>query len=341
MPNNPFLLDQTPAGGLIIPITADPGGLAGLTILGLGGPPAEVDLSPDAVNWVPASAPTTLEAGQYLRLTRTDSSPVVTTLFCTFPDGSGGSVSLGHDAQGYLTLNGEAWPDRAQFEALRARVDAQIGGGAAAGSGEVARLRASPGPNLLQQLTGTTEVREILRLRVTPVYQADLTVATEVRVQVPADATAVPAGLTSPVLVGTPTLLDSGGARWLSIPIRALLGNGAAASVLLDFGALYPVVTSTTGEGVTGQIGAEATASAQGAPIDAALGVQLLLAGPRTVVDRLAPDALPFVESPTPAGQFPDPGLEVVLGGAPYLRLRLAGQEFEMPFTAVGGGEAT
>lgn len=334
----PFPLDVTPSEGLILTVTDDLGGFAGLTLRGLTGPDAAVEAQSDDGTWIQVAYPHTLTAGVPIRLTRTDTSTTLTTLFCTFPDGSGGSVSLGRDAQGYLTLNGEAWPDRAQFEALAARVDAQTGGSAAPGGGGVARLRASPGPDLLQVLTGTTGVRGIRRLSVTPVYQADLTVATEVRVQVPAGATEIPAGLTSPVLVGAPSLLDSGGARWLAIPVRALLGNGAATRVQLDFGEAYPLVTSTTGEGTTGQIGTEATTSAQGAPIDAALGVHLLLAGPRTVVDRLSPDALPFVFDPTPAGQFPDPGLEVVLSGTPYLRLRSGGQEFTLPFAAAGGG---
>ena len=88
MPANPILLDKTPANGLILPITADLGGLAGLTIQGQGGPPAQVELSFDMEIWFPAGAPYTVEAGQYLRLTRTDDSPILTTIYATFPDPS-------------------------------------------------------------------------------------------------------------------------------------------------------------------------------------------------------------------------------------------------------------
>lgn len=86
MPANPILLDQTPAGGLLLNVTDAPGGLVGLTLLSQDGPPADIEVSYDGVSWSPVTLPYTVEVGSYLRLTRTDPVAMLTTINATFPD---------------------------------------------------------------------------------------------------------------------------------------------------------------------------------------------------------------------------------------------------------------
>lgn len=82
---NPILLAETPAGGHVLPVTADQGGLNGYILLGQLGPPATVEVSADGVAWQAPTYPHTLAAGETLRLTRTDTSAVLTTLRALAP----------------------------------------------------------------------------------------------------------------------------------------------------------------------------------------------------------------------------------------------------------------
>lgn len=229
------------------------------------------------------------------------------------------------------------WPSETQFKALAARVDAQA-------TGSVARLRAS-GPDVAQQITVAPQTRSVWHLRLRPNNLTADQSLSEIRVQVPAGATELPANLqiilgngAAPVvpLVGEARFVDVDGARWLSLPVRVRLSVSAFLPLHLNFGEAYPLVVSEDPADQNPDLLTEATATETGNVIGVLVGARLGMAGPRTVVDALSPDAWPFVDSPTPAAQFPDPGLEVVLGSSPYLRLRLGGQEYALPFTPQG-----
>ncbi|KQR37719.1 hypothetical protein [Deinococcus sp. Leaf326] len=82
---NPILLDVTPTGGFVLPVLAGRGGLSGYQLLGLDGP-GTAELSADSgVTWAELVYPYTLAPGEQLRLTRTDSGPVLTTLRALAP----------------------------------------------------------------------------------------------------------------------------------------------------------------------------------------------------------------------------------------------------------------
>ena len=81
---NPILFGPTPAGGAVLPVTADRGGLAGYVLLGQLGPPATVEVSAGG-GWTPLTYPHTLTTSEQLRLTRTDLSALMTTLLMLAP----------------------------------------------------------------------------------------------------------------------------------------------------------------------------------------------------------------------------------------------------------------
>lgn len=89
---NPILIDTTPAGGLTLTVTAGRGGLSGYQLLGLDGPSATIELSSDGATWAAVTYPHTLVAGEWLRLTRTDTSAALSVLRALAPEdtGSGG-----------------------------------------------------------------------------------------------------------------------------------------------------------------------------------------------------------------------------------------------------------
>lgn len=110
---NPILFGPTPAGGAVLPVTGDRGGLTGYIVLGIHGPSATVELHTDGA-WGPLAYPHTLAPGEQLRLTRTDPSAVLTTLRLLAPvdDGlppagnpdPGSSFSVVTDIDGYQTI---------------------------------------------------------------------------------------------------------------------------------------------------------------------------------------------------------------------------------------------
>ncbi|WP_272977102.1 hypothetical protein [Deinococcus geothermalis] len=85
MVTNPILLDVTPAGGLILEVTGERGGLGGYLLLGQDGPSASVEVSAGGATWQAVTYPVTLAAGQQLRLTRTDTSAALTTIRALAP----------------------------------------------------------------------------------------------------------------------------------------------------------------------------------------------------------------------------------------------------------------
>lgn len=139
---NPILLGVTPPGGLTLEVTAERGGLAGYVLLGQLGPPATVEVSlNDGLHFVPLSYPHTLEAGEQVRLTRTDPDGLLTTLralapveedavpppppapyaVATDPDGyqTLTNASATTDAQGYQTIpDAAATPDADGYESV-------------------------------------------------------------------------------------------------------------------------------------------------------------------------------------------------------------------------------
>ena len=81
--SSPLILPSaTPAGGILIDITAERGGLAGLILLSTQGPSVTLEVSdPSSGEFAPVTAlPRRLEAGQTLRLTRTDTSALSSTI---------------------------------------------------------------------------------------------------------------------------------------------------------------------------------------------------------------------------------------------------------------------
>lgn len=133
-----LLATSTPPEGLLIPVTG-PGGLAGVTLLGVDGPALTVEIGQGLpVTYTPANYPVTLVTDTLLRLTRTDDRAVVTVLrvqasseppppgdtpFTVQTDSEGyqtlpeGEVIT--DADGYQTItNGAATPDPDGFETV-------------------------------------------------------------------------------------------------------------------------------------------------------------------------------------------------------------------------------
>ena len=105
--SNPILLGVTPAGGLILEVTGGRGGLAGYILLGQHGPPCTVEVSTDnGATWRAITYPVTLAAGQQLRLTRTDTSAVLTTIRALAPlVAAPAAFALARDTEGFLTTD--------------------------------------------------------------------------------------------------------------------------------------------------------------------------------------------------------------------------------------------
>ena len=131
---NPILFGPTPAGGAVLPVTADRGGLAGYVLLGQLGPPATVEVSAGG-GWTPLTYPHTLTASEQLRLTRTDLSSLMTTLLMLAPvdDGPLPSVpppapapfSVQADPDGYqLITNAEVTTDPEGYQTIQSAVAA-------------------------------------------------------------------------------------------------------------------------------------------------------------------------------------------------------------------------
>lgn len=122
IPNPILLAAATPSSGLLLPVTGDPGGLAGYTLLSVSGPPVTLELSPSsAAPFAPVTLPVTLTAGQTLRLTRADSGRVISTIHATCPGGDGTPEAYitETDAQGYQTItNAEAITEPDGYQTL-------------------------------------------------------------------------------------------------------------------------------------------------------------------------------------------------------------------------------
>lgn len=227
------------------------------------------------------------------------------------------------------------YPTKAQFQDLQAQVEA--------GQADVTpRLRAS-GPDIVQALSGSTSVQGVRQLFLRPSGALGVQTTSAVRVQVPSGTTEVPEEiqvrvrygnipLTPIPLFGAASIVQEEGVTWLSLPVR--VDTSGYLVVHLQFGAAYPLVITTDGNEAMRALLIEAYAGAESDGPVGFGGAWLVTSGPRTVMGRLSPDAFPFVNTPTPPNVFADPGLEVVLDGeVPYLRLRVGGQEYTLPFT--------
>lgn len=96
---SPFLLNATPAGGVTILITSDPGGLNGYELTGQAGPPLTVKVNDQIVNY-----PVTLLTGDALGLERSDSSDLLSIIFAFAPVGETVAFEVTSDADGYQSI---------------------------------------------------------------------------------------------------------------------------------------------------------------------------------------------------------------------------------------------
>lgn len=126
---NPILIGPTPAGGVVLPVTADRGGLAGYVLLGQHGPAMTVELSTGTPAWTAPTYPHTLSVGELLRLTRTDGSPTLTTLrmlapvdddLTPSPEGpTPGTWTTTTDAEGFEAIEADAITDTEGFQTIQ------------------------------------------------------------------------------------------------------------------------------------------------------------------------------------------------------------------------------
>ena len=116
-----LLATATPPEGLLLPVTG-PGGLKGVTLLGVDGPDLTVVLGQGLpVTYAPVEYPLTLTAGMVLRLTRTDTSAAVSVLRVQAPaeDTTATPFTVQADAEGYETIpEGETTTDSDGFQTI-------------------------------------------------------------------------------------------------------------------------------------------------------------------------------------------------------------------------------
>lgn len=125
---SPILVGRTPAAGLILAVTAERGGLSGYVLLGQVGPPVSAELSSDGgLTWAALTFPHTLTPGEQLRLTRSDTSALLTTLHALAPVDEGAPPDGGADEpymtstdpEGYETVtNAEATTDADGYQTI-------------------------------------------------------------------------------------------------------------------------------------------------------------------------------------------------------------------------------
>ena len=332
--NSPLLLDVTLATGQTVAVSNLPGGLAGLTLLGLTGPAATVEISTDAgTTWAAVTYPHTLAAGQTLRLTRTDTSAELTTLRATLPDAAGGGVAE-YNPDGYLRLAGTTsptWPGQAQYEALRDQV-----ANAAGYAGYVALSLSEP---TSQSVSGTRTTVQATGVRLS--IGAAGRAVTLTGVSLPATLTAdqissVTVERDGEVLAvaGGVTVSSDPPFSILAFPLPLLLPPGAALVVT------FTQATSLqrwSAQGASSNAYATAYLDAQGQVVAAPLAAALL-SPPQGAYGQLAADSMRVVRTPSELrlGEFE---VLAAAGGVPELRfMNYDGQAYRLPFVAVGGG---
>lgn len=126
---NPILLAG--AGVVVLPITAERGGLAGSILLGPLGPPVTVEVSADGTSWRTVTYPHTLAPGEQVRLSRTDPSTTASTIrMLSVPDEEAppvpeappvtGTLTVEMDTDGYQAItNAEAVTDEGGYQTIQ------------------------------------------------------------------------------------------------------------------------------------------------------------------------------------------------------------------------------
>ena len=166
--NNQIMLAQaTPPGGIILRVRNLPGGLVGAVIEGIDGPNVVLEFSDNGVNgWNAFPPPVALSTETYMRLTRTDTSSVISTIRLTAPVGVTGAL----DGEGHLVIEG--LPPVATGDALDTLADRvtlleQTGGSGGGGGGTPGPLALSVSPGAeTASISGSPTSRQVRRLRI-------------------------------------------------------------------------------------------------------------------------------------------------------------------------------
>lgn len=325
--------------------------LIGATVQGIEGAPATVLL-----NGQPISYPVTLKASDVLKVARgqTSTDPdyqTVTRLYGTLPStgtggGTGGgtaSFTVTTDSAGFQTVQSGSetagpLPTRALFEGLQAQVssikqsDTSVARLQDSGADSVYVLGADAAPRaakllvLYYSVLGTIPEPRLL---------------TELRLQVP-DGAALPTGAVTLSVEGAPAnvfgmeLLTVANKTWLCIKTRAMVGSDDR--VRVAFSVPYTVLAAATQPQDNNP--SVLFIDAGGTETGHMVGMHYVTEGKRTIVGRLAADAMRIRDAATPFAQMLNgdfeivqpSDLEVLSGALPYLHLRVRDMEYVLPF---------
>lgn len=231
-------------------------------------------------------------------------------------------------------------PTKEQFIALRERP---------------AFARAREGlPDVLQDqaATGTPyNVRQIvLHMSDNTGRQNVQNLITEVQVRLPS-VQDLPSSLTvkvgnSNVPLSEPLRLKlDGDLVWLVIPVGLAVADYT--NIFITFGSPYRIIGGLGQENNYALVAESYSDLLQMQQVCHA-AIRVIRSGPRSLLGRIAPDAMNTVVNPTPAAQMAEGDIEVVLGASdpvtpPVLRMKTGGQVWKLDFTAedTGGGSSS
>lgn len=136
-----------------------------------------------------------------------------------------------------------------------------------------------------------------------------------------------------------------GDEAWLVIPVGLAVADYT--SILITFGTPYQIIGGMGSENNYALV-AECFSDLLQMQQVCHAAIRVIRSGPRSLLGRIAPDAMNTVPSPTPAAQMAEGDIEVVLGAsdpvtAPVLRMKSGGQVWKLDFVAedTGGSIST
>lgn len=347
IPTPIILATATPAEGVEIPVGSDPGGLAGWVVTGTLGPPVTLAISRAGGAYGTPALPLTLQGGDVLRLTRTDTSARSSVILAVAPN-PGGDIVVVDEIDGSQTINGVAgpYPTKPMFEGLQGRVtDLEAGGGGGSSSGGPVL----PSADVLYFNTITNATTRSVTLQTVEIWAGpNLPTLSATRMHIPFPVTPAQVSYLELRDFEDVTLITFGSG---DLRYTDEFGGTTIEFPPLFFGAEYdrlhlrlsaPRTVTAQTAATTNVLMVRLHDAGNNLISSATVRVVLYSAGAALAPGPLGPYALRVVRTPTPWTRDVRDGYSEVVapsGQPPYLRLRHAQGWWSLPFTAETGGE--